>query len=149
MRFISITALFFLTTAALAQPPRTTDLQKMPDSDIKQHAAETVATIHDSILDPASFVLDGVYVTKPNKRGKVSLCYTFRAHNTMGGYAAGRAVEDGDDKNRLSVYNHDNGYGKFQGYDVGWIAPCKDKNIDRDITADVARLAPALYAKNK
>jgi hypothetical protein len=67
----------------------------------------------------------------------------------MGGYADGRAVEDGDDKNQLSVYNRDNGYGKFQGYDVGRVAPCKDKNIEREITADVTQLAPALYKKSR
>jgi hypothetical protein len=121
----------------------------MNDAEIKQHAAETVAHLHDTMLDPASFVLSGVYVTKPNKRGKLSVCYVFRSHNAMGGYAEGRAVEDGDDKNRLNVLKRDDGYGKFQGYDVGWIAPCKDKNIDREITADVARLAPALYATSK
>ena len=114
-----------------------------------QHAATTVAHLHDSMLDPPSFVLDGVFVTKPNKRGNISVCYTFRSHNTMGGYAEGRAVEDGDDHNRLSVYNHDDGYGKFQGYDVGWFAPCKDKSIDHEITADVAAIAPSLYKKSR
>ena len=112
-----------------------------------QHAAAVAARLHDSMLDPASFVLDGVFITKPNKRGNVSVCYTFRSHNTMGGYSAGRAVEDGDDHNRLSVYTHDNGAGKYPGYDVGWVAPCKDKNLDREITAEVLALAPPLYRK--
>jgi len=144
-----LTIALFLAAVCAGQTPRATDIQKMNDAEIKQHAAETVAKLHDTMLDPASFVLDGVYVTKPNKRSKVSLCYAFRSHNAMGGYAEGRAVEDGDDKNRLNLLKQDDGRGKFQGYDVGWIAPCKDKNIDREITADVARLAPALYAKSK
>ena len=131
------TVLAVLTGAASAQDPAA------------QHAAATVAHLHDSMLDPASFVLDGVFITKANKRGNVSTCYVFRSHNTLGGYASGRAVEDGDDHNRLSVLNHDDGAGKYQGYDVGWIAPCKDKNIDREITADVAALAPSLYRKVK
>ena len=56
-------------------------------------------------------------------------------------------MEDGADHNRLSVYKEDNGAGRFQGYDVGWFAPCKGKNIEREITAEVAALAPALYRK--
>jgi len=149
MRYFFTIALFLAALCPAAQAPRVADFQKMNNAEIKQHAAETVAHLHDTMLDPASFALDGVYVTKPNKRGRVSLCYAFRSHNAMGGYAEARAVEDGDDKNRLSIYNHSNEYGKFQGYDVGWIAPCKDKNIEREITADVSRLAPALYAKSK
>jgi hypothetical protein len=140
MKFLFIIAAFLAST---------TDIQKMNDAEIKQHAAETVSRLHDTMLDPPSFVLDNVYVTKPNKRGKVSICYAFRAHNPMGGYAEARAVEDGDDKGRFGMYNRDNGFGKFQGYDVGWVAPCKDKNIDREITADVLQLAHALYKKSR
>jgi hypothetical protein len=114
-----------------------------------QHAAATVASLHDSMLDPTSFVLDGAYVTKPNKKGVVSYCYVFRSHNTMGGYSEGRAVEDGSDHNRLSVYSHPAETGGWLGYDAGWIAPCKTKNIDREITADVATLAQTLYKKTK
>lgn len=136
-----ILVLAFVASLAFAQSPGT-------DEPVR-HSAATVAHIHDSMLDPASFVLDGAYVTKPNKRGNVSFCYAFRSHNAMGGYAEGRAVEDGDDHNRLSIYNHDDEYGKFQGYDVGWIAPCKEKNIDRDITGEVSPLATALYRKSR
>src|SRR5689334_9993133 len=114
----------FLLALAFLLSGSVTDIQKMTVAELKQHAAETVAHLHDTMLDPASFVLDGVYVTKPSKHGKVSICYAFRSHNTMGGYAEARAVEDGEDKNRLSIYNRDDGHGKFQGYDVGWFAPC-------------------------
>lgn len=130
----------FLLVAATSAPAQTADIQKMNDTEIKQHAAQTVAALHDSMLDPASFAIDGVYVTKANKRGRMSICYAFRSHNTLGGYAEGRAVENGDDKNKLSVFSANNGYGHFQGYDVGWVAPCKQSNIDHEITADVARL---------
>jgi hypothetical protein len=122
---------------AVAQPPDA------------HHAAVTVAHLHDTMLDPASFVLDGVFLTKPSKHGNVSVCYTFRSHNTMGGYTAGRAVEDGDDQDRLSVYTQDNGAGRYPGYDVGWVAPCRDKNIDREVTAEVLPLAPPLYRKER
>jgi len=121
----------------------------LPPSPDAQHAAATVAHLHDTMLDPASFVLDGVFLTKPSKRGNVSVCYAFRSHNTTGGYTAGRAVEDGDDHNHLSVYTQDNGAGSYAGYDVGWFAPCKGKNIDREITAEVAPLATALYRKER
>lgn len=148
-RLVIIALLSMLSLALTPAGAQTADIQKMDDAALKQHAAETVAHLHDTMLDPASFVLDGAYVTKPNKRGKLNLCYAFRSHNAMGGYAEARAVEDGDDKNHLSVFNQDNGYGKFQGYDVGWVAPCKDKNIDREITAEVTRLADALYKKSR
>jgi len=114
-----------------------------------QHAAAIVAHLHDTMSDPASFALDGVYLTKPSKRGNITVCYAFRSHNAMGGYTAGRAVEDGDDHNRLSVYTTDDGAGKYPGYDVGWFAPCKDKNIDREITAEVLPLASELYQKGR
>ena len=120
--------------------------QSVSDETAK-HAAQTAAHLHDSMLDPASFVLDGAYVTKPNKKGQVSYCYTFRSHNRMGGYSDGKAVEDGSDKGRLSVYDHPADTGGWTGYDTGWVAPCKAKNIDRDITADVSALAPSLYKK--
>lgn len=83
-----------------------------------------------------------------------NLFCTTPAHSSSKGsweerVCGGRAVEDGDEHNRLSVYNHDDGYGKFQGYDVGWFAPCKDKSIDHEITADVAAIAPSLYKKSR
>lgn len=113
-----------------------------------QHAAATVARLHDTMLDPESFVLDGAFVTKPNKKGNVSYCYAYRSHNKMGGYSEGRAVEWSLDKGRLSTYTTTSGVG-FPGYDVGWTAPCKPKNIDRDITVEVIALATALYRKER
>ena len=114
-----------------------------------QHAAESVAKLHDGMLDPASFVVDGVFITRPSKQGNRSLCFAFRSHNKMGCYSEGRAVEDGDDHNRLSIYNVPNESGKFPGYDVGWFVPCKEKNVDREITNDVVPLASTLYKKQR
>ena len=136
---VYVVFLFLAVSAAFALDPQTPT----------QRAAATVAHLHDTMLDPASFVLDRVFMTKANKRGKLSVCYAFRSHNRMGGYSEGRAVEDGDDHDRLSVYTTDNGAGLFPGYDVGWVAPCKDKNIDREITAEVSALAPTLYKKSR
>jgi hypothetical protein len=137
------TALAFLALASGAA-------SQSPGADpAVQHAAQTVAHLHDTMLDPASFVLDAAFITKPNKRGEVSYCYEFRSHNKMGGYSEGRAVEDGGDHLRLSVLTLDDGYGKYQGYDVGWVAPCKSKNVDRIMTEDVAALATPLYRKTK
>ena len=119
-----------------------------------EHAAAIVAHLHDTMLDPTSFVLDGVYVTKPNRmgdkehKGQSTYCYAFRSHNTMGGYAEGRAYEDPLDHGNL-VLVQPSMDGAFMGYDTGWVAPCKAKNIDRDITADVAAIAPALYKKSR
>ena len=113
-----------------------------------QHAAATVAHLHDTMLDPASFVLDGVYVTKPGKKGRVSYCYAYRSHNQMGGYSAGRAAEDALDGGRLSTYQSDSD-GDFPGYNIGWVAPCKAKNVAVDITKAVSDAAPALYRKER
>jgi hypothetical protein len=122
--------------------------QSVSDETVK-HAAQTVAHLHDSMLDPASFVLDAAYVTKPDKHGAVSYCYEFRSHNQMGGYSDGKAVEDASDHGRLSIYDHPAETGGWVGYDTGWVAPCKKKNIDREITAGVVALAPPLYQKTK
>jgi hypothetical protein len=107
------------------------------------------------MLDPASFVLDGVYITKvtrpDNKHhiGQAVFCYAYRAHNKMGGYSAERASEDPSlFHGTLQTFQADTN-GNFSGYDTGWIAPCKAKNIDQDITADVAAIAPALYKKTR
>jgi hypothetical protein len=130
-------------------------LAQSADDQAIQHAAATVASLHDSMLDPASFVLDGAYVTKPIHRSadkehkdKPTYCYAYRSHNTMGGYTEGRAYEDPLDHGRLQVV-HASPDGAFMGYDTGWIAPCKAKNIDRDITPSVAQLAATMYKKTR
>lgn len=137
--------LFSLALAALSQQP----------DDSVQHAATTVAALHDSMLDPASFVLDGAYVTKPihrlaekDRRDMPTYCYAFRSRNPMGGYSDGRAYEDPLNHGHLTIVQPSSG-GAFMGYDTGWVAPCKAKNIDRNITADVAPLAPPLYQKSR
>ena len=126
--------------------------QSSPTNSV-QHAAQTVAYLHDGMLDPASFVLDGAFVTKPIHRladkadkDQPTYCYRFRSHNHMGGYSEGAAYEDPLDHGKLvTVQPNDNG--TFPGYDVGWVAPCKDKNLAEDITAQVVAAAPALYRK--
>lgn len=134
-----------LATASVAQK---TDLRTMDSVTLVQHAAATTAHLHDDALDPASFVLDGVFVTKPDRKGNISVCYEYRAHNKMGGYSAGRAVDWGADKGRLSIYPVDSS-DRVSGYNAGFIAPCKLKNIDREITKNVAALAPSLYKKER
>jgi hypothetical protein len=113
-----------------------------------QHAAATVAHLHDEMLNPASFALDGVFVTKPDRRGNVSVCYEYRSQNASGVMAAGRAVESGADHGKLSIYQAARA-DDIQGYNAGWVSPCKAKNFDREITQDVAAAAPALYTKSR
>jgi len=146
---ISVLALVVLASLAVSA-------QSAGDETLN-HAAQTVAHLHDSMLDPASFVLDGVYVTKvtrpDNKHhiGQAVYCYAFRSHNTMGAYSADRASEDpGFESGRLQIVQADTN-GDFRGYDTSFFgyAPCKAKNVDRDITADVAAIAPALYKKTR
>lgn len=142
--------------AAIAQAADT-------DDDPVHHAAKTVAHLHDSMLNPAAFELDAVYVTKPHeireeKKGLwgkghvigtyVNFCYVYTTHNRMGGSSESRAIEDGSDNNRLSIVT-DDGSGKFVGYDAGETAPCKAEEIDREITKDVAALAATLYQESK
>jgi hypothetical protein len=118
------------------------------------HAAAAVAHLHDTMLDPASFVLDGAYLTLPNRiadkehKNLPTYCYAFRSHNAMGGYSEGRAYEDPVDHGKLVVVSAGVD-GTFAGYDTGWVAPCKAKHIDRDLTASVAAAAPALYRVQK
>ena len=112
-----------------------------------QHAAEGVAYIHDNVLDPASFVLDGVFLTKPTKKGEISTCFAFRSRNTMNGYSLLRAVEDSE--SRIKFFTNPDDSGRFAGYDFGLGAPCREKNIDKEITADVSPLAPPLYKKER
>jgi hypothetical protein len=132
----------------LAAPVQAATPSPVPTPEV-QHAAATVAHLHDTMLDPPTFVLDGVFVTKPDKKGAVSYCYAYRSHNTMGGYSEGRAVEWSVDKGRLSTYSPSTESSGIPGYDTGWFAPCKAKNLDHEITADVAALAPSLYRKSK
>jgi hypothetical protein len=137
MKRTTVVAVILMSTAVFAQQAPTT-----------QHAAATVAHLHDEMLNPPTFVLDGVFVTKPDKRGRVSVCYEYRSQNVSGGMSAGRAVEWGADHGKLSTYQairEDN----IQGYNAGWVAPCKAKNFDHEITTDVAAAAPALYRKDK
>lgn len=121
--------------------------------DAIQHAARNVAYLHDSMLDPASFVLDSAFVTKPVHRfadkehkDQPTYCYRFRSHNQMGGYSEGSAYEDPLDHGKL-VTVQPNENGDFPGYDSGWTAPCKTKDLAEDITAQVSSVAPALYRK--
>jgi hypothetical protein len=67
--------------------------QTTPTDPAVEHAAVTVAHVHDTMLDPASLVLDGAYVTLPNRiadkehKNLPTYCYAFRSHNAMGGYS--------------------------------------------------------------
>lgn len=159
---VLLATLVSLTGATYAQSPSP---EASPEV---QHAATTVAGLHDGMLDPASFVLDGVYITKPikNKRfhGAFYYCYAFRSHNRMGGYSDSRAAEEalpaGADASampwgtkgevgKVEIYNESTNSSGFPGYDIGWGAPCTTKNIVQDITKDVAALAPSLYKKTK
>jgi len=126
--------------------------QNAPTDSI-QHAVRTVAFLHDAMLDPASFVLDGAFVTKPVHRfadkahkDQPTYCYRFRSHNPMGGYSEGAAYEDPLDHGNLEIVQPSDD-GAFPGYDTGWAAPCKARNLAEDITAQVAAAAPALYQK--
>ncbi len=136
MKTLIILAVFALSSVAWGQ-----------DNTVKQ-AAETVARLHDSMLNPPTFVLDGVYLSKPDRKGHPSLCYEYRSQNASGGMSAGRAAVYGWDTKRLNTFVVERG-DDVQGYNAGWVSPCKAKNIDREITKDVAAIAPALYRKDK
>jgi hypothetical protein len=124
-------------------------------------AAVFVAGLHDSMLDPASFVVDNVYVSAPQKlyesrgirgRGRVvgsyvNVCVLVRSHNRMGGYTS----EEDDlvaDKNHPELYVVNSpdaqiGVASFGGFGN----PCK--HMGADITPDVVAAAEALYKKTR
>jgi len=106
-----------------------------------QHARATVAHLRDTALSPSSFVLENVYLTKPSKYGRVNYCYAFSSKDKSGDSMETRAAENGSNS-KLSVFTSTNGAGKYFGYDDGLRAPCTDKNIAREITAEVHALAP-------
>jgi hypothetical protein len=162
--------IMMLILAFAALIPFAVSAQSTNEQNLIQHAAETVAALHDSMLDPASFVLDGVYVTKPHdirqrKNGGwskgpvigsyVSVCYVYRSHNRMGGYGEGSFFEDGGDykKNPLLTTVLDPS-AKIPPYNGGvrtamGAEDCDPKRIDRDISRAVADVAPALYRKSR
>jgi hypothetical protein len=51
-------------------------------------AVAGISALRSAMLDPDSFVLENVTVKAPNKQGVIDVCYTFRSHNRMGGYAS-------------------------------------------------------------
>lgn len=119
-----------------------------------QHAAQSVARLRDATPDPASFVLEVAFITKPidrypekTTRSKRTYCYAFRFRNSKGGSSEGRAWEDPLDHGRLTIVDPGTD-GVFLGYDAGWFAPCTASNLDEDITPQVAEAAPALYGKS-
>jgi hypothetical protein len=50
-------------------------------------AARAIPAIRSLMKDPASFVLEGVYLKAPNKEGISDVCFAFRSHNSYGGYS--------------------------------------------------------------
>ncbi len=52
-----------------------------------QRAASGVPVLRSAMKDPDSFVLEGVYLRPPNKQGISDVCYSYRAHNSYGGYS--------------------------------------------------------------
>jgi len=126
-----VIAAALLSVSAFAQNQNPTDQATI------DHAAATVAQIHDGMLNPPTFVLDRVFIAKLTKRGRSahvpSICYEYRSQNTTGGMSAGLSVEDAGSPAR--TFNAD--------------FLCQPKNIERNITKEVAAAAPALYRKDK
>ncbi len=52
-----------------------------------QRAASGIAVLRSAMKDPDSFVLEGVWLRPPNKQGISDVCYSYRAHNSYGGYS--------------------------------------------------------------
>lgn len=52
-----------------------------------QRAAKGIPILRSAMKDPDSFVLEGVHLKAPNKEGISDVCYSYRAHNSYGGYS--------------------------------------------------------------
>ncbi len=113
-----------------------------PAPDPVQHAKATVAHLRNTALDPSSFVLENVYITKPSKYGRINYCYAFNSKDKSGDSLETRAAEHGP-QNTLSVFTETDGAGMYIGYDAGLRPPCSKEKIAREITSEVNGLAPS------
>lgn len=63
-----------------------------------KRAATGAVTLRGMMKDPDSFVLESVFLQKPNKHGVSDVCYFYRSHNSFGGYGGtGEARLDSKD----------------------------------------------------
>ena len=134
-----------------------TPLPTPPHDGVVQAAAAYVAKLHDSMLDPSSFVVDNVFVSQPNKlyeshgmfRGKlagsyVNICVSVRSHNTMGGYSAQEyKLVASKGEPALYVLDDPNTQLGIQSF------PNTVCNRPTDIKDDVVPIAESLYKKAK
>ena len=82
--------------------------------------------------DPDSFVLEGAYLLKPDKKGHSEVCYYYRARNSYGAYNGnGEALLLKND--RLFLIDDDTRSNPF----FGLVDSCRAKNRIADITVDV------------
>jgi len=132
--------LALLVALARSVPAQAPASAQAPDP--VQHAKATVAHLRDTALSPSSFVLENVYITKPNRYNQISYCYAFSSKDKSGDSLETRAAEHGAN-HALSRYTETNGAGRYFGYDDGFRAPCGQENIAREITAEVEGLAPS------
>jgi hypothetical protein len=112
--------------------------------ELVQHAASGVVTLKGMMKDPDSFVLESVSRDQhldeehPERAGVV--CYSFRSHNAMGGFASGSAWMSW--KGTVSIFDPTSGGDSFAALLI-----CRHQE---DITAQVrSALDPVQVARAK
>jgi hypothetical protein len=82
-----LVSLLFLACAIGAQARKTVVLSPDEISSGIQRAASGVPKLRAAMKDPDSFVLESVHLKAPNKQGISDICYSYRSHNSYGGYS--------------------------------------------------------------
>ncbi len=104
-----------------------------------KRAASGAVTLRGMMKDPDSFVLESVFLQKPNKHGVSDVCYFYRSHNSFGGYGdTGEARLDS--KGWMEIITSDNVLDDLTD-------PCRPGKQLADITTEVStalKPAPAL-----
>jgi len=110
------------------------------DAAVVQRAADGAVTLRGMMKDPDSFVLEGVFLMRPNKHGISDVCYFYRSHNSYGGYG-GTGEARLNSKDRVEVIEKSDTAG---GSIIDAINdPCKASREARDITIPVKTILSA------
>ena len=86
MRKVPVLMLVFLACTGV-QARKTVILSPDQIAAGVQRAASGVPQLRAAMKDPDSFVLEGVHIKAPNKQGISDICYSYRSHNSYGGYS--------------------------------------------------------------
>ncbi|MGA7447852.1 MAG: hypothetical protein WBQ43_02780 [Terriglobales bacterium] len=84
---ITLAILGLILMAGLAHARKVVVLSPEEIASGVQRAVSGVPKLRAAMKDPDSFVLESVHLKAPNKQGISDICYSYRAHNSYGGYS--------------------------------------------------------------